>query len=317
MKWEDFCDRYDKWKVSTLIEKISSLEDLKDADDVVDIATALPQDAAVTLIKKAYDQDASFSAFDYGELTYIVDNDLYLKLVRKFISEHEDISVDELTDFAYYAGVEASDIAVRDSLEKGKIYSPKDITKFEALVSEDVIDEMLIGSLDAGMSISAQDIINLRGIASRRALNNAIRRVKGRISADDLEFLEGAVDKDILIDMDRRQGTRVYYIPPEPPKSGSLLRSIGNLKGIPALLLLPLMIIVLPIKLFIDVFLFVFSSSGVKGKETGIRDGDHVWIRNYDVYGVVIDSHGHNLLVSVHDGERVYSVPRSQVRKTV
>lgn len=316
MRLEDFCDRYDEWSESALRKKIASLEDLKDADDVVDIASVLPQDAAVALVKKAYEQGTSFSSIDLGELIDLVDNDLYLKLVRKFIDEHDDMSVDEITDFAYYAGVEASDLAVRDSLEKGKIYSPQDISKFDCLVSVDVIDEMLLRSLDAGTRITAEEIVDLEGIASRRALNKAIRSVKGRISASDLEDLEGVADKDILIEIDKMQGTRAYYTPPAPSKKESIFSFKGNHGKNTSLLLLPLLLVFWPFKIFIDVFLVVFAPKKRRTMETELHEGDHVWIKNYDLYGVVIGSHGRFVLVSVHDGERVYSVPRSQLRKT-
>lgn len=317
MKWEDFCERYDEWKESTLKKNIYSLEDLDTADDVVDLALALPKDFARLLIKRAYEQGAAFTPFDFGELPNLVDEDLYRKILDRYISEHEDISVDELVDLAEYLKVETADGVVRHFMEKGNIYSPEDIDKFDALVGQDVIDEMLTDAVEAGVDISAKDVIRLDGVASRSVLNRAIRRVRGRLTVSELESLEDVVDKDILIEIDKKQGTRVYYAPPvQRRRSAGPVRHKGNHKGILGLLLLPLYVIILPVKIFIDVFLFVFSSSDVKGKETGIRDGDHVWIRNYDVYGVVIDSHGHNLLVSVHDGERVYSVPRSQVTKT-
>ena len=75
------------------------------------------------------------------------------------------------------------------------------------------------------------------------------------------------------------------------------------------LLLLPLYLMIRP-KIFIDIFLFVIPSAGVTTKETRFREDDYVWLEDYDVYGVIVDSHGDDLLVSVHDGERAYSVPR-------
>ena len=315
MRWEVFCDRYDTWAESTLIKKIYSLEDLESADDVVDIASVLPQSAASALIKKAFEQGTSFTAFDFGELQDLIDSDLYMKLVDKYISEHEDMSVDEITDFAYYAGVEASDKLVRYTLESGKIYSPVDIVKFDTLVSQRVIDEMLQSALDAEVKITAEDIEDLDKIASRQALNKAIGSVKGRIPVDDMEMLDGVVDKAILIGIDKKQGTRVYYQPPKPKQRVSYIFR-GNRRKNTSLLLLPLLLLFWPIKLFIDIFLVLFSSGGRKKKETELRVGDHVWINDYDLYGVIVHSNGKELLVSVHDGERVYSVYDSDVTKT-
>ena len=69
MTWDDFYDRYSDWAPSTLKARISTLEDIGNGEEVVDVCLAIEDEAVrAQLIRKAMKLGACFTHDDYLNL---------------------------------------------------------------------------------------------------------------------------------------------------------------------------------------------------------------------------------------------------------
>ena len=126
-------------------------------------------------------------------------------------------------------------------------------------------------------------------------LNLAAKYSKERFTPEELTELDGIVDHDILVTIDRRQGTQTFDYDDDEPFEEPLAE-----KG--------------PGKLFSALAFFSLMGDG-KNKEPRFRIGDHVRVRWRGQEGTIIDKNGSLYMVSMNDGRIVESYKESQLEK--
>ena len=126
-------------------------------------------------------------------------------------------------------------------------------------------------------------------------LNLAAKYSKERFTPEELTELDGIVDHDILVTIDRRQGTQTFDYDDDEPFEEPLAE-----KG--------------PGKLFSALAFFSLMGDG-KNKEPRFRIGDHVQVRWRGQEGTIIDKNGSLYMVSMNDGRIVESYKESQLEK--
>ena len=83
MTWDDFYDRYSNWSESTLKSRISSLEDIGNGEDVVDVCLNLYDEKIKSqLIRKSIKMGVRFTHDDFMNLDGEIPEDLFEEIAR-------------------------------------------------------------------------------------------------------------------------------------------------------------------------------------------------------------------------------------------
>lgn len=123
MKWEEYYDKINDWAVSTAVSKISSLEDMGSADEVLDAINIIwfeDEKGVVRLLNRAIQYGVKFSGENLAELSGLVSEESFKKAL--------EVSVDKLTaqDLEELYGCIDDEIIV-DIAKKHGIKAPSDL----------------------------------------------------------------------------------------------------------------------------------------------------------------------------------------------
>ena len=102
MTWYEFYDRYTEWAESTLRTKISSLEDIGDGEEVVDVCVDIHDEKILAqLIRRAMKLGVKFTYDDFSVLDEIIISDSLRKEISEYsgFSAKEPMFVGELKEF--------------------------------------------------------------------------------------------------------------------------------------------------------------------------------------------------------------------------
>ncbi len=181
MKWKTFQEKYDEWADSTVLKYIHQLEDLGPSSEIASVCNYIDPKAASLLVQKA---DSAGIVFSPREII-----DLYNDFLDEPIIEH----------------------LVKTTMKKGdRAFQYEEICELEFAISEDLMGAVITDSLSRGVIFTPEQIINMDGMADKAVLTQALKKVKTRISEEDLEALDDIVDHDYLVKIDRKQHTHVF-----------------------------------------------------------------------------------------------------------
>lgn len=177
--WENFYEKYDEWSDSTVLSRISSLQDIGPSAEVVDCANNMSEEASEKLIRKAISMGMVFTPNDIYELDGVISEGLGKEILERFMTTGRPISLSE-------------------------------IQNLDALVPQKSIDGAVLYDLQLGLRFTPKQIIELDGYVSEAVLTEALRRFNAKVSKDELEDLDGIVDDKLLRKIDKKQNTHVF-----------------------------------------------------------------------------------------------------------
>ena len=199
MKWEHLYEYYVGWSTSTLINRLSTLEDYGAPDEVVEVADAVADiKAASRLVRKAIDAGVVFRPDAILSLDGIIDQDTMCH-------------------------------AVTSSIGHGVVFSHKDILELDGLVDEKTLTSAAKSALEHGLSLSASQIVELDGIVDPAVLTLAAKVSGATFSPQELTELDGIVNHDVLLAIDKRQGTMTFDYENEPVQASHKEKRSGKL----------------------------------------------------------------------------------------
>lgn len=89
MTWEEYCDKFYDWAESTRIKKLSSVDALGSADEVVEVMMELAfnhEDIVNRIARRAIDQKLIFSANNLMDISINIDPELFKQLALQSVS---------------------------------------------------------------------------------------------------------------------------------------------------------------------------------------------------------------------------------------
>lgn len=177
--WKDFYENYDNWAESTILSRISSLQDIGPSAEVIDCANCISEQVAEKIVRKAISMGMTFTPDDIFELNGMVSESLAKEILERYMKTGKPISVTE-------------------------------IQNLDALVSQESIDMTVLYDMQIGLRFTPKQIIELDGYVSETVLTEALRRSNTKVSRDELEELDGIVDEKLLRKIDKKQKTHVF-----------------------------------------------------------------------------------------------------------
>lgn len=123
MKWEEYYEKINDWAVSTAVNKMSSLEDMGDADEVTDALNIIAfedEKGATRLLNRAIQYGVKFSGENLAEISSICSED---SLKKALASSGDRLTAQDLEDL--YGCVD--DELIIDIAKKYRIKAPDDI----------------------------------------------------------------------------------------------------------------------------------------------------------------------------------------------
>ena len=310
MEWDDFYERAENWRKSTLSQRISSLKTIGEAWEISDIAELIKdQELNAKLIKKAMSLGAKFPFEDILSFEGLVSKETICQMIDYALNHGESISTDE-------------------------------ILGFEGIVDQDTLDMLLHSMVNRKISLNADDLLDLDGVVSKSVIDRAALASTLQFSGDDMAYLEDVLsprvhralcEKNSLYEMDGEY--RKLVKPPakknnkaSEAKSKDLYEAAqtdssadsdieGKVPGI-SLWTLLVALITFPFTLLfkiIRIFAFLSLFSGKKTEE--FRVGDPVLVRYSQTEGRIIDINGSHFMVSMYDGGKVDSYQEYELEK--
>lgn len=98
MKWEEYYEKINDWAVSTAVNKMSSLEDMGDADEVTDALNIIAfedEKGATRLLNRAIQYGVKFSGENLAEISSICSEDSFKKALA---SSGDRLTAQDLED---------------------------------------------------------------------------------------------------------------------------------------------------------------------------------------------------------------------------
>lgn len=123
MKWEDYYEKINDWAVSTAVSKISSLEDMGTADEIVDALNIIAfedEKGATRLLNRAIQCGVKFSGDNLAEISSICSEDSFKKALEQ---SADALTAQDLEDL--YGCVD--DELIVEIAKKYSIKAPADI----------------------------------------------------------------------------------------------------------------------------------------------------------------------------------------------
>jgi len=177
--WKEFYDKYDNWSESTILSRISSLQDIGPSAEVIDCANCISEQVAEKLVRKAISMGMTFTPDDIYELNGMISESLGKEILERYMATRNPISISE-------------------------------IQNLDALVPQESIDLTVLYDMQLGLRFTPKQIIELDGYVSEAVLTEALRRSNTKVSRDELEDLDGIVDEKLLRKIDKKQKTYVF-----------------------------------------------------------------------------------------------------------
>ncbi len=138
MLWSDFYERYIDWSESTIISRISSLEDIGTGEEIIEVLYELSSEKAKDkFIRKAIRLNATFTQDDFVELEGELSENVYKELGAHtgFDAEHPSFNEDNLMwDEFYELYDEWSETDLMRRIGKLKSFGPADEVSHVALM---------------------------------------------------------------------------------------------------------------------------------------------------------------------------------------
>lgn len=177
--WKEFYDKYDNWSESTILSRISSLQDIGPSAEVIDCSNCISEQVAEKLVRKAISMGMTFTPNDIYELNGMISESLGKEILERYMATRKPISISE-------------------------------IQNLDALVPQESIDLTVLYDMQIGLRFTPKQIIELDGYVSEAVLTEALRRSNTKVSRDELEELDGIVDEKLLRKIDKKQKTHVF-----------------------------------------------------------------------------------------------------------
>ena len=264
MTWDHLYKFYDEWSQSTLVQRISLLKDYGSQEEVVEVAEATCDEKAAS------------------------------KLIRKAIESGVVFSQDNILDLDGIVDWETIQFAVLQTLKRGDKFKYDDVADLDGLVDTDTLSAVARAVLKTGISLTADQIMEWDGIVDTAVLNETVKASHEYFEPDDLAALDGIVDHDILVAIDKRQGTMTFDYEDaleedETDHPGDLFKAVAAFG--------------------------MFAQAGKKPSQQRFRIGDHMRVKYRGQEGTIEDINGSLYMVSLDDDRRVDSYPKSQLEK--
>ncbi len=185
---------------------------------------------------------------------------------------------------------------VQRAIDAGVVFSPANIMKLDGIIDEKTLTAAVKAALEHGASYDAAGIMELDGMVDPSVLTLAAKCSKATFTPEELSELDGIVDHDVLVAIDKRQGTQIFdYDDDEPVDALPEKRRPGGL-----------------FKVFAA---FGMLAAGKQKKAPHFRVGDRVRVRYRGQEGTIVDINGSLYMVSLADGRHVDSYEESQLEK--
>lgn len=187
MIWSDFYDNYTEWSESTIRSRISSLEDMGNSDEIVDVVIDLPNEKLkAQLIRKAIRCKVLFTHDDFMNLDGELPDEVYRELAihSGFDANNPYLDEDNLTWDDFYS--EYYDWSEVDTLRR--------IKKLKNFGSSEEVCEVICGMPNS----ECEESLYQKAIASGVKFADDELEEMGKIEFDAKGFLDNLItDEDI------------------------------------------------------------------------------------------------------------------------
>ena len=187
MMWSDFYDNYTEWSESTIRSRISSLEDMGNGEEVVDVVIDLPSDKLkAQLIRKAIRLKVLFTHDDFMNLDGELSGELYKELAAYsgFDASNPYLDEDNLEWDDFYS--EYYDWSETDTLRR--------IGKLKSFGSSEEVCEVVCGMPNS----ECEEALYQKAISAGVKFTDEELEEMGQIEIDVKGFLDNLItDEDI------------------------------------------------------------------------------------------------------------------------
>ncbi len=177
--WKKFYDKYNDWAESTLLSRISSLQDMGPTSEIVDCVKYIPENAGEKLLRKAMNMGTVFTPNDIWEMDGVISEHLAKEILERYMATGVPISITE-------------------------------IKNLDGLMPQEYIDRTVLYDLQLGLRFTPNQILDLEGCVSEKVLTEALVKSNSRLSAREIEALDGIVDEKVLRRIDKKQKTHAF-----------------------------------------------------------------------------------------------------------
>ena len=206
MDWNTFYTQNDEWSKSEILSSLALLENIGPAEQVgyfLDNNYDIPG-LEQKLIQRAHDLGVSFDANQVLEMGSALSQDVLLDLIRRVYSSGSSFSCEQIEQMADFAEEPTMSEVVHLALGHGMVLKPVQIQSICNWVSDETAGEIIDYHLKKGVKFTPKQIMDLYGYVDEQTMCTIVKSAMENgvvFSPKQLMDFYGVVDEQTMCKM--------------------------------------------------------------------------------------------------------------------
>lgn len=209
MKWTDFYLNYYDWSDGATIANISELEEIGPIQEVSTFLDSSEDKVVRSFLRRMQQLGERITPERILQISGSLPENTVIDLIREASSRGDTFTPEQMIELADYIDSDEIENMIHAYIASGKTFDFRQMIELADIVSESVTEDMIHSYLEQGGTFIPARILDFEGYVSEKVMTEMVLAWQGPFTRSEIEELDGLVDDEVLLDLDRKNGTHV------------------------------------------------------------------------------------------------------------
>ena len=209
MKWAEFYRGCEEWSDGATIARIAELEEIGPLKEVGCFLDFSEDKVLRSFFRRMQQLGVLWHPEEILQIRENLPEEFVEDLIRQASRRGEAFTPEQMLALADDVDPAVVEDMIHAYLASGKTFNFSHMIELADYVSESVTEDMIHGYLGQGGTFIPARILDFDGYVSEKVMTEMVLAWQGPFTRSEVEELDGLVDYDVLLDIDRKNGTHV------------------------------------------------------------------------------------------------------------